>query len=167
MTNILRPSAGTLNSGAWSTLSFTASLFNSLASGSGVLMNAAFSNASNLDLYGEFSFTCVNGSTALAGSPYWTVYWLPINQDGTTYGDGLAYGSGTAQSSTVPSSGYYLRNITLGLTGAGGTMVGRSAPFNLPRDSGKFFFVNNTGQTTNSAAAFSAAILTTNLNLNG
>jgi len=167
MTAILKLAPGTLNSGSYLNLSsyFTAASFNSLASGSGVL-STAFDNGTNADLYFEFSFTCVNGSTALTGSPYWTLYWLPLNGDGTTYGDGLAYGSGSA-STTVPSSGYYMRNLTLGLTGANTAMVGTTAWFMLPRGSGKFFLTNNTGQTTNSSAAFAAYLRATDLNLNG
>jgi hypothetical protein len=172
MTATLRPSLGTLGSGGWTNLNFTASPFNSLASGSGVKANTIFTNT-NLDLYAEVSFSCINGATALSNNAFWTLYWLPLNQDGSTFGDGsnTVYGTGASAVANTPSSAYYLRNFTLpsspGNIAAGGTMVGRCAPFNLPTDSGYFFIQNNTGQTTNSTASFVAQIRTTNLNMNG
>jgi hypothetical protein len=67
---------------------------NSLASGNAVIGSTAISNASNLDLEIEFSWTS-GGSITPTGTPFVAVYIYPLNGDGSTYGDGR-FGSSAA-----------------------------------------------------------------------
>src|SRR4051794_9475755 len=73
---------------------------NSLAAGSVAVSTLVIANGTNLDILANLSFS-VTGTTPATGSPTLDVYLLPLNQDGTTYGDGIASGT------TAPSQIYY------------------------------------------------------------
>lgn len=90
---------------------------NSLASGNAILGSTAINNATNLDLWIEFSWTS-GGSIITTGSPFVAVYLYPLNGDTSTYGDGR-FGSAAAG---PPPSNYY-RGFC-GLPAATGTATG-------------------------------------------
>ena len=161
--------AGTLGSGlTWATIGFTTTDFNSLANGSCVVASSAVDNSSALDLWGEVSFSFVVGGTTLATSQF-DLYWLPLNQDGTTYGDGTATGS------TPPTASYRVgyASVKSGVTSGNavtGTFRSLDGPGNqlwLPPGSGKFSVANQLGVALNATASAAIKARFFDLNLNG
>jgi hypothetical protein len=143
---------------------FASTDMTSLASGSSVLSTAtAIANGSNFDTYADISVgITVSSSTPSAGG-FIAVYALPLNQDGTTYGDaGLVAGT---QKVYVPP---YAPICTIPLVAAATTlMTGQCIGVLLPPDTISFAVYNF------SNVAFSATggnnlvkIKTYNINLN-
>lgn len=160
MANTLKLAAGGVST--WTAMGFTASDFNSLANGSFVLASTAIDNSANFDLFAEASFIATMGGTTTSGA-YVALWGVPLNRDGTTYGDSI--GNGT----TLPSGNYLLATcgVKVGVT-SGQTIVGIFQPFAMPtRRSFKFGFSQHTGVAFNATASFTAEFQTTNLNLNG
>jgi hypothetical protein len=171
MANLAKWAAGSFQSGAWGTSlqsGFTSSditAFNALGSGATVVASNAIANSTNLDLLGEVSFSFViNASNGTFPGSYVSVYLLPLNSDGTTYGDNVV--SGGATSAAIGSS-YWVANISVrGNIAAGGTAVGISRPFSLPRGDFKLALFNGTGNALNATAAAVVQFRSTNENLN-
>lgn len=65
----------------------------SLPSTDAVISSVAIDNTTNLDMFIDVSFQC--GSVTTTGSPFLGLYWYPLLQDGSTYGDGR-FGSAAA-----------------------------------------------------------------------
>lgn len=103
---------------SWTALMTTE--LNALASGNAILGTTSVDNATNLDLYVEFSFVG-GGSITPTGTPSFPIAIYPQNGDGTTYGDGR-FGAAAAG---PPPSNYYKGFI--GLPAAAGTQVGTSS----------------------------------------
>lgn len=172
MANFAKWAAGVFQSGAWGTSTqsgFSSSditAFNSLATGSCVIASTAISNSANLDLLGEISISLViNASTAATTASYVAVYLLPLNQDGTTYGDNIATGGASA---VLPGQSYWKKNISIRSNlAAAGTAVGTSEPFALPRGDFKLAIAQQIGAALNAAAAAVISLRTTIENLNG
>ena len=146
---------------AFTSVSFTAGDLNSLASGGGALSTAAVTNSTNLDLYADASFVVTVGGTTVAGS-YVSLYLLPLNQDGSTYGD--AYASST---SVQPSATYLAGSaqVKVGIT-SGNTIVGMFRGIVLPPGDFKFAFANNLTVALNATAALTLKYRSFNENLN-
>jgi hypothetical protein len=143
-------------------ISFTAGDLNSLASGGGALGTTVVANGSTtLDQYADFSFVVTVGGTTVAGS-YITLFLLPLNQDGTTYGDGYA-----SSSSTQAAAGYAIGsiNVKVGVT-TGNTVTGQINFVNLPPGSFKIAFGNNLQIALSSTAALTLAYRSYNVSLN-
>lgn len=160
MANITKLAVGGVSS--WTSLGFTAADFNSLANGSFVLASSAVDNSSNLDVWAEASFIATVGGTTTAGA-YLALWGLPLNRDGTTYGDTIGTGS------TLPAANYLLATcgVKVGVT-SGNTIVGIFPRFMLPtRRTFKFGLSQHTGVAFNSTASVTAEFQTTNINLNG
>jgi hypothetical protein len=119
--------------------------FNSLASGSWVKGGTAITGGL-LDQYGRWSFSLKVGGTTVAGD-YLTLYGLPINADGSTYGDGVSAGA------TLPGGQYILGTcfVAAGIT-SGNVIVG-SIPFIMPERSFLFGVANNTSVALSSTAS--------------
>lgn len=119
---------------AYADTQITMSGFNSLAAGSWVKGASAISSGL-LDQYGRYSFSIKVGGTTVAGD-YLALYGLPINTDGTTYGDNVAAGA------TLPASTYLLGVcfVAAGIT-SGNSIVG-SIPFYMPERSFLFGVAN-------------------------
>ncbi len=116
---------------------------NSLASTNAVLSTVQIDNSSNLDMFMDVSFSL--GSVTSAGTPYIGLYWYPLNEDGSTYGDGR-FGSST---SAFPPQNYYVGFAglpvgTQALTGMFALPGGRS-PILLPPGAGKLVLYNGAG----------------------
>lgn len=138
--------------------------FNSLANGSCVVGSTAVANGTNLDLYGRVAVSIKHSATSVAGGNL-LIYLLPLNGDGTTYGDGTP--SGAAQA-TVPGPGYYKGVISTRPGIAAGTaLTGTSERFMLPEVDFKLVLVNNMGAALGSAAAVSVWFKSSTENLNG
>lgn len=146
---------------AFASISFTAGDLNSLASGGGALSTAAVANGTNLDLYADASFVVTVGGTTTASS-YLALYVLPLNQDGTTYGDGYA-----SSTSAVPVATYLAGSclVKAGVT-SGGTVTGMFRGIVLPPGDFKFAIANQLGVTLNATSALTLKIRTFNENLN-
>lgn len=162
MTFIIRPTAGTVST--YTSCGFTATDFNGLANGSIAIMptGSAINNATNLDDYINVSFSIVNGVTTTTTASFFALYLLPLNQDGTTYGDGTVTGS------TLSGASYWMTNcfVKSGIT-SGGTLVGSFPAVWMPRAAFILGIANNTNGTLGSSAAATVAYTTTNLNGNG
>lgn len=145
----------------WTAATFTAGDLNSLASGGGALSTAAITNGTALDQMADVSFVVTVGGTTLASSVI-TVYALPLNQDGSTYGDGYA-----SSSSTQPASGYYAGSIGVkaGVT-SGSTVTGTVQFISLPPGDYKLAFGNNLQVALNATAALTLKYRSYNVNLN-
>ena len=149
---------------AWTSISFTAGDLNSLASGGGALGSTVISNSSGLDTNIDFSFLVTVGGTTVAGS-FITVFLLPLNEDGSHYGDDYA-----SSTTTQPSVGYAFGSIgvKVGITTGNvvyGTMTGNAYPTIAPGDY-KVAFGNNLTIALNSTAALTLKYRTYEFNLN-
>ena len=144
----------------WTTAGFTAANFNSLANGSVVVASSAINNTTAMDLYADVSFTVVVGGTTTTSS-YLTLYRLPLNQDGTNYGDGVGNGA------TIPAPGYQAASIGVipGIT-SGANVVGIFVGAILVPGNFKFAIVNNLGVALHTTAAATFNNRTYNENLN-
>ena len=160
MTSIAKLAYGATTS-SWTTAGFTASDFNSRANGSVVVATTALDNDSNLDLETEVSFSFEVGGTTTTASRL-DLYILPLNQDGTTYGDGAATGT------TIPAGTYWVTSclVKTGVT-SGSAVTGTFPRVQLPAADFKFAIVNNTGAALDSTAAAAVQYRTVNRNLNG
>lgn len=131
----------------YSTAGFTASNFNSLANGSCVVAASAIANGTALDLFADVSFVLTVGGTTLSTS-YLTLYILPLNRDGTTFGDNAATGS------TPPVGSYIAASLAVPAgVASGSTIVGTFRNIVLPPRNFKFALANNLGVALNAAAA--------------
>jgi hypothetical protein len=144
----------------WTSVSFTAGDLNSLANGGGALATAAITNSSTLDQLVDISFVVTVGGTTTAGS-YVTIYLLPLNQDGSTYGDG--YASSTSSQPAVAYGNSVL--VKVGVT-SGNTITGMAQFVNLPPGDYKIAFGNNLGVALNATAALTLKYRSYNVNLN-
>jgi hypothetical protein len=139
---------------------FTATDFNSLADGSTVVAASAIANGTALDIHADVSFSVVVGGTTVSTS-HFNLYLLPLNQDGTTYGDAAATGA------TPPSASYLVSSVGVksGVT-SGNAVVGTFRDIVLPPGSFKFAVQNSTSIALNSAAAAVVSYRTYDENLN-
>lgn len=144
----------------YATAGFTAANFNSLASGSVVVASSAITNTSALDIYADVSFVLTVGGTTTATS-YLILYLLPLNQDGTTYGDNTANGT------TLPGAGYQVASVQVlsGVT-TGNTIVGTFRGVVLPPGNFKWAIGSELGIALNASAAATVSYRTYNENLN-
>jgi len=147
---------------AWTALTFTAADLNSLASGGGALSTAAIANSTGLDLKMDVSWVVTVGGTTVAASLI-TIFSLPLNQDGSTYGDGYA-----SSTTTLPAAGYAVGSIApkVGIT-SGNTITGIIPFIDLPPGDVKLAFGNNLTVALSSTAALTLKYRTYDVNLNG
>lgn len=132
-----------LIAGAVAWTSCFGSELNSLASTNAVISTVQIDNSANLDMFMDVSFSL--GSVITTGTPYMGLYWYPLNQDGSTYGDGR-FGSSTT---AFPPQNYYIGFAGLPV----GTQVltgdfqlpGRRSPIILPAGIGKLVMYNGAG----------------------
>ena len=146
---------------AFTAVTFTAADLNSLATGGGALSTSVISNSSYLvDQYADFSFVVTVGGTTTSSS-YATLYLLPLNQDGSTYGDGYA---SSASAQPAPQYGFTV-GVKSGVT-SGNTVTGIITGVTLPAGDCKLAFVNNFGVALNATAALTLKYRFYNVNLN-
>lgn len=152
------------NTAIWNAaLSYSTALsteLNSLASGSFALASTATDNTTALDTDGWISVKLPSASTG-TGSPTLDVYLLPLNGDGTTYGDGTASGT------SAPSAAYYIGSITFLQSLSSVTLTGSiKIPTDIPPTTFKLGVVNNTGNAL-AASGNLVYFASDKLNLNG
>lgn len=86
---------------------------NAIASGNAIRGSTTVANATDLDLFAEFSFVG-GGSTTQAGTPFLSLYFYLLNGDASTYGDGRF----SASAAGPPPSSYFVGFMGTLATGA-------------------------------------------------
>lgn len=109
----------------------------------------AINNATALDLFADISVSL--GSVTAAAPGILSIFLMPLNQDGTTYGDGQFNSSG-AQTTKVPQATYWVGNIAFPVTGSGAVQVGTLSGIRLPPGSFQIVIQNNVGVTLASSS---------------
>lgn len=127
------------------TAAFTASTLNSIANGNAILSDLQIDNSSAFDIYCDVSL--IGGSITTAAPNYVGVYFYPLLDDATTYGDGR-FGSSAAG---PPPSTYYVGSMVLPV----GTqaITGSVRGIVLPPGKGKFVVYNQAGAALAAAGA--------------
>lgn len=146
---------------SWTSISLTASDFNSLADGSFVLLTGTIDNSSNLDLWAEIAGTVTVGGTTVARS-IMPLFLLPEHQDASTYGDGTTNGT------SAPNSTYWCGTLgaRVGITSGNVCKMVTPRPFLLTRGVHKIGVQNKLTVALHSTASAAFYIRTTNLNPN-
>lgn len=116
---------------------------NSLAAGSTAIGSVVIDNTTALYTDGYISWSL--SATTTAGTSYLGFYLLPLNEDGTTYGDSTA--TGTA----VPDSQYFVGNARV-QPPASGNVVGSLYIGNIPATKFKLAVTNGTGNALGATA---------------
>ena len=150
----------------WSALTYTGTPFNSLAGGSCVTNLTAITNGTAFDLYMDVSYTTVNGATTTTAASRAFCFLLPLNGDGTTYGDNSqTLGTSTA---TNPVAGYQVGALGNKVGVASGTaLVNTFREIRLPPGTFVVGVVPNTEGALNATASANVWYRTYVENLNG
>lgn len=90
------------------TAAFTASTLNSIVNGNAIISDLQIDNSSALDIFADVSIA-LGSLTSGAGAPYIGIYLVPLNADGSTYGDGRF----AASAAGPPASQYFVGAIPL------------------------------------------------------
>lgn len=80
---------------------------NSITNGNSVLSSVSITNGTGLDMFADFSVTAGGTITTAAPNFLW-LGLMPLNQDGTVYGDGV---NTTTAAAYVPPATYWVGNI--------------------------------------------------------
>lgn len=107
------------------------------ASSTGAVSNSA------LDTFMDISVTLGSITPSASYLGGLSVFVLPLNQDGTTYGDGQFANTG-AQSAKIPQPGYWVGNITFP-PGVAAVQQGVLRGVLLPPEGFQIVIQNNTG----------------------
>jgi hypothetical protein len=79
---------------------------NSIVSGNAILSTTQLDNSTALDMFADFSISLGSVTTG-AANPFIGLYVVPLNEDGTTYGDGRFSSSAAGP----PSQAYFAGQI--------------------------------------------------------
>lgn len=118
---------------------FTATTLNSIVNGNAILSDLQIDNSSNLDIFADVSF--IGGSVTTVAPAYIGLYFYPLLDDGTTYGDGR-FGTSAAG---PPPSAYSVGSF--GLPVGTQAITGMVRGIILPPGKGKFVIYNQAGVT--------------------
>ncbi len=152
--------AGPLGTSPYSWASAFGTEINSLAAGSVAVSSVIIDNTSNLFTDGWISASLGSVATG-TGSPSLDFYLLPLNQDGTTYGDGTVSGT------VLPGGGYYIGSITWAASLAAAVQTGQfKISAEIPPNKFKLAVVNNIGNAL-AASANTISFASDKFNLNG
>ena len=133
---------------------------NSLAAGSVAVSSIIIDNTVNLFTDAWISVSLGSVATG-TGTPNLAFYLLPLNQDGTTYGDGTVSGT------VLPGGNQYIASIDWEASLAAAVQTQQvKVPFDIPPNKFKLAVVNNIGNAL-AASGNTIAIATDALNLNG
>jgi hypothetical protein len=122
---------------------FTGSTLNSIANGNAIISDLQIDNSSAFDIFADVSF--IGASITTAAPNYIGIYFYPLLDDGSTYGDGR-FGSSAAG---PPPSNYFVGSMIF--------PVGTQAPTGavrgiiLPPGKGKFLLYNQAGASLGSS----------------
>ena len=127
---------------------------NSIITGNAILSSTQIDNSVALDQFCDFSFSL--GSITPTGAPFIGVYLMPLNQEGTTYGDGR-FGSSAVG---PPGGTYFIANVTINAA----AQVQTGAITYIPMPAGKFkFAIHNASGVSLAASANTLSYRTYNL----
>ena len=122
---------------------FSTATLNSLTSANAIISDLQIDNSAALDIFCDVSFGLA--SLTPTGVPYLSLFWYPLNRDGTTYGDGR-FGTAAA---AIPSSNYFVgyANLVASVGAQEGffSLPGMRTPIVLPPGKGKFVLYNGAG----------------------
>lgn len=125
---------GTLGSGlTWTATGITASNCNSMIAGDSVLVATGIANGSNLDQFMDISIS-LGSVTPGSGTPYVAFGLIPLNQDGSTYGNGAI----TTSASANGISGENLVASITAVPSTSGAVTGCTPPFQIKLPPGTF-----------------------------
>lgn len=123
---------------------------NSLASGDAIISSVAIDNTTNGDTHMDVSYAI--SSFTSGANAYLALFWYPLNQDGSTYGDGR-FSSATA---ALPGANYLLgvstlvSSVTQAQEGTFSPTVMIAPKIVLPAFKGKMILYNGGGGTLGS-----------------
>lgn len=119
------------------TNAFTGSTLNSIANGNAIISDLQIDNSTALDIFSDISFR--GGSVTTVAPNYIGIYFVPLLDDNSTYGDGKFSSSAAGP----PSSTYFVGSIVLPV----GTqaITGGLRGIILPPGKGKFLIYNQAG----------------------
>lgn len=138
--------AGGLQGLTWGGVGFSTEL-NSLANGNAVLMSGtALDNSTTLDVFADISVS-LGSITPGSGAPFIGIYIMPLNEDGTSYGDGR-FGSAAAG---PPASAYFVGSVPCNPSSAG-VVTGIIRGVVLPPGKFKLCLYNSAGVSLASSA---------------
>ena len=133
---------------------------NSLAAGSVAVSSVILSNTTNLLTDAWISLALGSVATG-TGTPNLAFYLLPLNQDGTTYGDGTVSGT------VLPGAQYYIGSVDWAASLAAAVQTGSfKVSMEMPPTNFKLAVVNNIGNAL-AASGNTIALAFNALNLNG
>lgn len=119
---------------------------NSVVNGNAILSSVAIANGTALDIFTDVSISL--GSVAAgAGAPYIGIYLVPLNEDGTSYGDGR-FGTSAAG---PPASQYFVGSIPT-LISTTAVITGSVLGIIMPPGTFKFILYNQAGVTLAASA---------------
>lgn len=118
---------------------FSAATLNGIVNGNAILSDVAISNGTALDVFADVSVNLA--SITVAAPAFVGIYLMPLNKDGSTYGDGR-FGSSAAG---PPPSSNWVGNIIVP-TGAAAN-EGMVRGIILPPGTFKFLIYNQLGAT--------------------
>jgi hypothetical protein len=130
--------AGSLAGLTWAN-AFTASTMNAIVNGNAINSDLTLDNSTALDIFADFSMSI--GSVAVVAPNYIGVYLMPLNQDGSTFGDGRFASSAAGP----PASSYWVGNIIVPTGTAANTGMVRGVM--LPPGQWKWNIYNQLGVT--------------------
>lgn len=159
MANVQKQVLGAVSS--WTLMNFTASDFNSRASGQIVVETSDTTNATNLDLEGQISFTLEVGGTTTVSSVLQFLA-MELHQNGSTYGCGTATGGTNPAAHQVLTVANVKNSVT-----SGNAVTGITRWFPMPIGVFRFAVLQGLGSITDSSANAAFYLRTRNMNLNG
>jgi len=146
---------------SWTTCGFTASNFDSRASGQLVVATSDVDNSSNKDRYCRIKFKLEVGGTTTVGS---TLAFLVMNYDAdnSIYGDNSATGDTNPAAHQVKVTAQVKNGIT-----SGNAVYGTTEWFEIPPSVFRFGVLQLLGSTTDASANATFKYETANIDLNG
>jgi len=146
MADLIKYAGGSLYGLTYTNVGFTLTDFNSLANGSCVIAGTTQTNGTSLDLEALISFQFTMGGTTTTGAAI-DIYLLPLNRDGSTFGDNTASGS------TLPVGLLWDSvPVKVGIT-SGNVIYGTSRVRRLPFRDFRWGIGNLTGAAFNATSA--------------
>jgi hypothetical protein len=148
----------------WTTAINSADLA-SMPTGSTVVSSVAdITNQTAQDMFMDVSISLVIASSTIVAGANIAFWLMPLNQDGTTYGDGQ-FTNGTQKAATPANTQNILPSIGLIAAASQTTLVGAVTGIQIPPGSFRLACQNNSGFTLTSGTQ-TVKYRTYNINLN-
>ena len=124
MANRVAWTGGNLNTGyGWTTLFNSSDLVSLAATPAAVLSSiTAIANQTGQDMFMDVSFALACASSSVTAGMNFALYFVYLNQDGTTYGDGQ-FTTGGTQAAKTPAVGF-VGSLGLAVNGTATSLTG-------------------------------------------